>query len=79
MKINKGAAVFLLIVCLTLLAIPIVWLTPQTSRSVSFLAPIIILGSFVIVNVIVRKTRYEPFQLSYQHNKGFYTVRTCIQ
>jgi hypothetical protein len=72
MNIHKGT-VFVLI-AVVLLAIPIVWLALQVRESVPLLVPIIILGSFVIVTVIVRKTSYKPFQQPYQH-ESVYAVR----
>jgi hypothetical protein len=78
MEINKSTAVLLLIICITLLAIPLVWLTLQASATVPLLASTIALGSLVIANIIVRKTKYKPYQQPYQYRK-FYTIRRIEQ
>ncbi|MDR2202784.1 MAG: hypothetical protein LBE76_00445, partial [Nitrososphaerota archaeon] len=72
-NINKGTMILLL--CVALLAIPIVWLVSQVGESAPFLVPIVILGNLVIANVIVRKTSlYASYQQPYQH-RSFYTFK----
>ena len=73
MNIKKGPVVLLLFIAL--LAIPIVWLTLQAGESVTFLAPLIILGNLVITNIIIRKTSlYAHYPQPYQY-KSFYTFK----
>jgi hypothetical protein len=79
---NIKQTIILLVMCIALLAIPIVWLTLQVSESITFLAPIIILVNLVIANIMVRKTSYksyqQPYQQPYQH-RSYYTVKRIQQ
>jgi len=72
---NIKIRTIIILLCATLLVIPIVWLVRQVGTAIPFLTSIIILGSLVIANVIVRKTSlYASYQQSYQH-RGVYTFK----
>jgi hypothetical protein len=74
MNIKKGNVILLLFMILFAISIPIVWLTLQAGSSATFLTPIVILTTLVIVTIIINKTSYKPYQQPYQHKRA-YTVK----
>jgi hypothetical protein len=68
MNITKEIVIILTLTAL--LAIPIVWLVLQESSFFTLFGPLLYLGILVVINVIIHKTGYKPYQ-----NKTVRTVK----